>query len=608
VVEAPEPVVAGTRLRVRGEGFIDDPQCFVADATLSGRVGDTELDASLALELLSSNELRTVVPEVVEGTFEGTLIVRFRSVDRSDDAFTARATVNLEMAASLAPSASWFEPREAYLEDRLIVEGSGFLDGLDEGSSQAVFDGTFVTADGDRVGVFEVAVPGELLRFDDRSGLAVPWSPHVAGVVPGAFDGTLTIRNEHADSTVREGAPLDVTIEQRETTLVGLTPGEVSLGQYLEVQGRGFIGAPRDREGSRHAATAIRLDGELIPCDGPLRECWTEAVRFEADLATGWSSGELLRYGVSTSSEGGELRSADFGIRQGFFVGSVTPLLSLGDDRREGVGLEEVTLTLGPVRQVVWVRFLPGFSESLEAFGLGAVEAEVRRRVIRRMQAIYCGPGDPDRCVNVEIRSEEPLDYIPIGFAMVDVGGPDPNGLGLLGYDGTVIRDVNNLRLWDHVGGDNALGGVDGSGYGGVFIESFLFYSEHPPFDDVPVAAPTPEPLFDTVFDPVRDREVVAGEYPAGADADRVAAIETAIHALSSLIADTAAHEFGHTLGLANPGLPDGPVHSLVDGEGCLMDAGDDRPFDERARLGGNPGARICDEDLAYLLHILPRD
>lgn len=606
-VQAPDPVVAGTRLRVRGESFIVAPSCYVPEAVLSGDVDGDAFEASLVPEIASSNELAAVLPQARAGHFTGALVVRFRSVDRGDDAFAARAELELEMAQSLTPAAIRLEEDEAYLEDELTITGSGFLDGADEGSTRIVLDGTYTDVDGRASGVYGVVVTGSLRRADDRSALRLPWSPHIGGLAPGVFRGTLTPRNEHADRSVRNGAAIEVEVAQLETELRGFSPAEVSLGQFLDVEGRGFIGAARPNEGSRHASMAIRLDGELIPCEGPLEDCWDEAVPFEAELPTTWASGALARLGVIPVSDGGELRAADFGIRQGFFVGSATPVLALGDDRRDGAALDDATLTLGPVRQVVWVEFIPGFAESLELLGLGAVDAEVERRVIERMQEIYCPPGATDQCVNVELRAEEPADFVAGGYALIEIGGPDPNGLGLLGYDASERRDINNLRLWDHVGGRNALGGVDGVGYGGVFVESFLFYSAHPPLDEVPESAPEPDPLFDVVFDPLREHEVTADEYPAGASDARLGEIETAIHVISSLVADTAAHELGHTLGLANPGLPDGPVHRITDQPGCLMDAGEDRPFVERARLEGNPGAGFCDEDLDYLLHILPR-
>ena len=95
--------------------------------------------------------------------------------------------------------------------------------------------------------------------------------------------------------------------------------------------------------------------------------------------------------------------------------------------------------------------------------------------------------------IPVEFQTEQPTEFDPAAYAILDVGGPDPNGQGLFGYDNTPGKDIGNLRLHDHVGGANAQGAEDGYGYGGVFIESFLYFSEHPPFTgDPPPSSPLP--------------------------------------------------------------------------------------------------------------------
>ena len=86
----------------------------------------------------------------------------------------------------------------------------------------------------------------------------------------------------------------------------------------------------------------------------------------------------------------------------------------------------------------------------------------------------------------------------------------------------------------------------------------------------------------------------------------RIEALQSAIDALGSLVAETAAHEIGHALGLANPEDPDGSFHNATDGAGCLMDDGDSRPPGERMGLAGFAETRLCDEERAYLEQILP--
>ncbi len=172
-----------------------------------------------------------------------------------------------------------------------------------------------------------------------------------------------------------------------------------------------------------------------------------------------------------------------------------------------------------------WQRYQPhlGFSDSLDFYGLGAVEDLLREEILERMQSIYCPSDDMERCVNVQF-------------------------------------------------------------------------------------APEPDPRFNEIFDPLREDEVIAGEYPDSATGDRRPQIEAALEFLANVVADTGAHELAHSLGLAQPYGAEDALHNEEPIEGCLMDEGRERPLVERARLDGNSGARFCDENLDYLLEILPAD
>jgi hypothetical protein len=63
-------------------------------------------------------------------------------------------------------------------------------------------------------------------------------------------------------------------------------------------------------------------------------------------------------------------------------------------------------------------------------------------------------------------------------------------------------------------------------------------------------------------------------------------------------------HETGHSLGLANP-YGDG-FHDTGDLPNRLMEAGSDRPFDERAELSGKGPGLFCVDEMVYLRSILP--
>jgi hypothetical protein len=611
-VRSPTPAVTGTVLRVRGESFIPETSCVTPQVTLAGSVGGGyPAEVALSPTVLSANELEAAIPPGAiaalggPGTFNGVLRVRFVPV-AGGGTFQAELGITLELAEVLIPTISRVAQDVVYLNDEVGLDGTGFIDG-NEGSTDVIIAGVLTRPDGTTVRATDVRVRAGLVTAEDRTRVTFPWTPRIGGIVPGTFEGTVTPWNTHASTgATMTGPPITVRMTQQETVLFAIDPTTVSLGQIASITGRGFIGAPADEPAEGEGSTRIRLHGEFYPCNGTPIRCSFEPVKVNKEIGGDFLSGSEIRYPVTVTNADGALKAVDFNAPRGRFVGTVTPVLYLGTEQRDGMSVPGMELTLGPIQQVCWVRFLPGFADSLDYFGLGAVDNEIRRRVIVRMQEIYRPPDRPDAHVNVEFRDVEPTDFYPGGYAILDIGGPDPNGMGLFGYDNTVGKDVMNLRLWDHVGGENALGALDGHAYGGVFIESFLFFSNHPPFGDRPSGAPPPHPRFDQIFDPVREDEVVAGEYPSGASPERTAEIEAAIAALANLISDTSAHEFGHSLGLAQPYVPEGAFHSAVPGEGCLMDAGGDRPFEERAMIDGNPGARFCQEDLWYLLDILP--
>lgn len=612
-VSHPEILLDGSHIVVRGESFIDEPMCAVPEVVISGVAGEERVEVTVEPEILSPNDLVVTIPRSLFSfssnttDFEGSLEVRYRMID-AGRVFPGAHDFSATLARQLTPALTELEQVEVYLNDQIIVTGSDFLDGDREGSTHVIIDGWFEADEGERVRVLDVQLPAELMETSSRTRLSFLWSPAIGGLRPGVFSGRIQPFNVHRDGTISSGRSLDATIVQKESALLRISPDEISLGQIIEATGRGFIGAPDGDPRNGRGTTSVRLLGEFTPCSGSIAHCQGEPYPIDTELVGRWISGSEIAYDLTITNVGGYLHAVDLDAQRGIFVGSAIPVLTYADQRIEGIGLERISFTIGPVRQIAWVRFINGFSESLEAFGLGAVEGEIRSRVLDRMQQIYCPPDAPDRCINVEFRTEEPQDFARGAYAIIDIGGPDPNNIGLFGYDNTPGKDIHNLRLWDHVGGENALGAIDGIGYGGVFVESMFFWSDQPLHDDRPLGAPSPDPLFDEVFDPVRYNEVVAGEWPEGASDERRTEIERAIHALSSVIADTAAHEFGHTLGLAQPTVQDGAYHNPVPRDGCLMDSGTHRPFEERARLNGNPGATFCDENVEYLLHTLPMD
>ena len=112
--------------------------------------------------------------------------------------------------------------------------------------------------------------------------------------------------------------------------------------------------------------------------------------------------------------------------------------------------------------------------------------------------------------------------------------------------------------------------------------------------------------LFDEIFDPVRQNEATLDEAQGVGDPARVQAVHRAISALGNMVGETSAHEFGHSLGLAQPYGAENAYHSPFPGEGCLMDSGADRPFGERSAQSGFAETHFCHDEPTYLFEILP--
>jgi hypothetical protein len=313
-------------------------------------------------------------------------------------------------------------------------------------------------------------------------------------------------------------------------------------------------------------------------------------------------AGRRVRYVMSEDDALGQ--AIDLRMVTGSFSGTATPIVSYGGVEVTGEA-RSVTLAVAPVKQVVFLDYRPTYVESLRMFGLRAVDDRVRARVLEVVRAAY-------PAVNIDFR-DTPVDDFAL-YAHVEIHGPDATGMGLFGYDNTPGKDTGNARLYDRLGGVNAETQEDGfPGYGGVFIESLMSFSQHPVAGQ-PIAGA--DPLFDAIFDGVRpDRGTpvtgadLGGGLPTveGADCpggDRATTIACAVRTIGSLIGTTLAHEIGHSLGLANP-YGDG-FHDLGDQPNRLMDGGAERPFVERAELQGAGPAVFCDEEYAYLREILP--
>jgi len=581
----PSEVLPGTLLTVEADGVLAEGLADYA-FLLTDEAG-TPLDQGSA-ERLDDTHLgvrpSSGFVSLAAGRDQRIGLVITRRVRADDSESRAGLPLTLAVATNLDPS---FQPSGAgqrYLYDTVALVGRGFLQ-PGEGDTVAVIDGdyTFSSLPGVR-SVHGLAVP---LDVTDREHAGLLLTVDLFGVRPGRFAGTVRLEN-HAGGDVRAAPPVAVSLEVAASRIDKVQPTTVRRGQVLSVLGAGFV--PTDY--ALEATTLVALEGTFAPRRGPVEE-WSAGGRlivvpdaFPAPGRLDW----VLRVtrGAKGTLEG-------LGVTAGTFSGAAVPVLVNGVDWIEGEPVD-VSFTVAQPLQIVLIKYLPGFTDSLADFGLAEAEARVRAAILQRATADYAG-------VNVAFVETRPTDWVD--YAVIELGGRDPNRAGLLGLDNTEGKDTGNLRFNDVLGGMNA--GSEEAGYyayGGVFLDSFFSFS--PTYPGV-THSELSSPLFDDLFGPFAPE---LGGDPATVDevagnGARAAALDQAVAVLGTLVGDTVSHEIGHSLGLANI---DGEYHSLGDNPGWLMDAGAARSFLERSGLGPDGPERFSPDDRAYLESILPLD
>ncbi|MCB9587197.1 MAG: hypothetical protein H6718_17495 [Polyangiaceae bacterium] len=527
----------------------------------------------------------------------GLLVAQVVGVDAVDgrEHTSNRQDWNLSSAAELVPVLDTAQGGVAFVNDAIQVTGSGFLLGGGEGHSVVVVNGCFqATTAATCEAVLEQRLVLETNGSPERASGSFAFAPRIAGIAAGSFNGSVRIENSPSQATGGSSAELPLSLELLAPRVFGLSPQSGSLGQKVSVTGGGFVAQSEDDP--TPAATRLLLAGDFTLEGGV-------SIPVSFEIVPGFESGNELVYVINEEDALGT--SADLRRTKGTLAGNITPIVSYAGETITGAP-EPVELELLPVKQVVYVSFLPSYVESLRHFGMRAVDQPIRERALEVASALYAG-------LSVEFRTEQPEDFGL--YTRIDVGGLDPNGLGLLGYDNTPGKDVNNIRLDDRVGGVNAVTQENGDpGFGGVFVESLFGFSKHP--GNFATELSGADPTFDQLFDPFRpdvgrhpvlatETELIVLPSVASCDAadSRPLQIACAVHALGSLIGDTLAHELGHALGLAQP---EGTgFHNSSDAPGRLMDGGSAREFRERARLAGSDRVLFCQENFAYLQGIL---
>lgn len=572
-VRGPAPLLEGSTLELVGIGL--------------ERVGSNpllRLDAAAGTTLLAATEAdNTYVMSGAGVSLLGSGIHDVSLTLQGDAGRSNTVAYTMSVAETLPLSLTEVPSGEVYRNEQAVLRGDGMI-ARGEGALVAHFVGTFKRDTDGSASSLDVALPVTLAEQGQRDRGVVLLTTALGGLAPGTFDGTLTLESTLLNGSESASDAVSTTFHFNPPVLFDVDPARAALGQLVAVRGAGFLG------GSGDETTVISLDGQLTPEGG------SPMSLSGADLVPSFVSGSELALVLEPVESDGVLISETFGTGRGRFEGTATPIAFSGSEELAGAPVP-FAFEIAGVRQVVYLRFLPGFYDSLALFGLSAAAPELEQAVVERIRSIYAGWA-------LEVRLDVPQDYSPNAFSVVEIGGTDPNGRGLLGYDNTPGKDVGNLRLFDAIGGGNAETQDDGyPGYGGVFIESFLAWSSHP---EVPGLESTPEPLFDPLFDPVRLTPATLAEAEGQGDPGRVTEVRNAIDALGAIIGETTAHEIGHSLGMAQPNGQPTAFHNDFDMPGCLMDTGRDRPFGERAAQSGFEPTRFCGDHPAYLDEILP--
>lgn len=455
-----------------------------------------------------------------------------------------------------------------------------------EGEVTGHFTGDFLSDSGV---VETVAFNAPVQVYDSRFRSLAWWNipSDITGLRTGRMTGNLTLQvttSSGASSEIDAG-PISIMYVAPDLVQAVGNLAAIYVGGSVAFVGGGF---PRDER----VIAEVEFRGELTDVFGGTREIVLRGQPVAAE-----SAGKarvflepVLRDGMVIAEIPGEALAEFFGEAQLVLRSAQSEIRS--DATR-------LTFTIQGVRQYVLIEFNEGFYSALQKFGLLAVANRIEERVIARLKDIYDG-------INVQfIHAHNPALSRQV-VTVVEIGGTDPNGLGLFGYDNSPGKDVGNIRMDEFIGGANAATQADGApGYGGVFVESFLYWSETARASlPASAAAPEPDADFERVFAPFIARAATVDE--AYGDRGRIDDLDAAVDALGALIAETAAHELGHALGLANPEDPDGSFHNATDGAGCLMDDGDSRAPGERMGLRGFPQTHLCADERAYLESILP--
>ncbi len=595
-------VFGGTlEVSVQGAGLLDPLGVLV---TFEGKAGNDTIKELVTADFQDDPQnpgtLKLQIPwSAMEGfinqglgevIFDGELKVRVEDV-------TGQFAGEGRLKGAIVRFTDQLQPELANVPERIMIhlnspstfEGVRFLK-PGEGITSLVLTGSY---EADNGGTRQINTELAVDSGGERTQATVVWNAGLFGVRPGTFTGSLKPRNDHNSGGPAEGPGVPIEVEILPSELIGFDPATASRGQRLTALGQGFIPLNPGLAQSMF----FELNGSFLTSRGEELDLTGDNVlRLAPDLVPGHTTAQIAMRTESVTSGQRRILSG-ITATPGTFTGSITPILIDATATVSGIPYQG-SFTIAPTTQYVFVKFLPGFSSALDDFGLRNVEPELRERIFEVVRRDFEG-------VNIVFSDERPDDFVE--YSIIEVGGEDPNGVGLLGLDNTEGKDTGNIRLDDIVGGENADSGEQGFySFGGVFIESFVLFSPTLRSDSSLSSAE-----FDRIMAPfsplLGGTPIEAGEID---DGPRRPQIEETVRAFGSIIGNTISHEIGHSLGLSffveDLQGPSNEFHNKFDEPNALMDSGRERPFTERAELNGDGPARFNERNLDYLLSILP--